>query len=81
MSNRNLHNGNDDPHHFHAPPGRLDHHHDVHHDPDAGSTGPKVAFFLHYCKLQDTDHVVGLMTLTALNCPALRSQEGAETSW
>ncbi|CAE7437322.1 DISP3 [Symbiodinium sp. CCMP2592] len=25
---------------------------------------------------QDTDHVVGLMTLTALNCPALRSQEG-----
>ncbi|OLP96774.1 Patched domain-containing protein 2 [Symbiodinium microadriaticum] len=30
---------------------------------------------------QDTDHVVGLMALTALNCPALRSQEGAETSW
>ncbi|CAE7896604.1 TNR [Symbiodinium microadriaticum] len=25
---------------------------------------------------QDTDHVVGLMALTALNCPALRSQEG-----
>ncbi|CAE7558542.1 DISP3, partial [Symbiodinium sp. CCMP2456] len=25
---------------------------------------------------QDTDHLVGLMTLAALNCPALRSQEG-----
>ena len=38
MSDRNLDNGNDDPHHFHTRPGRLEHHHDAHHDPDAGTT-------------------------------------------